>query len=63
MTSFENFRRFVRKNRANITVKGTPAKWPYDYNNNTAYIVTLDNITQYFYFNSDGNLLARNIIK
>jgi hypothetical protein len=62
MNNFKNFRKFICKNRANITVKGTPAQWPYNYGTNIAYLVTFQGLTKYFYFNSDGIILATKTI-
>jgi len=59
---FKSFREFIKKNRNKLTVKGTSAYWPYNYNNNIGYLVTMDNVTQYFYFNSEGKLLQRKTI-
>ena len=63
MTSFQSFRKFVKTNRANIIVKGTPTKWPYNYGTSIAYEVTFKGNTQYLYFNADGVLLVRELIK
>lgn len=60
MTSFDNFKKFIEKH--NPTVKKVPASWPYDYNDNQAYEVTLDKLTQYFYFNDSGELLVRKVL-
>ena len=62
MTSFESFRLFVKKHRDNITVKGTPSQWPYNYGTSIAYNVTFQNVTQYFYFNSEGALLVKKVL-
>jgi hypothetical protein len=59
MTKFQAFRKFIQKNRHQLTVKGTPPVWPYNYGTRLAYIVTMGEVTQYFYFNDDGILLQR----
>jgi hypothetical protein len=61
MSKKESFLRFLEKN--NLKAKIIDAKFPYNYNDNKAYLVTFKGLTQYFYFNSDGVLLARNIVK
>lgn len=61
MTSKQNFELFLNKN--NLVAEVVSATFPYAYNNNKAYLVTFQGITQYFYFREDGKLLARNIIK
>lgn len=61
MTSKQNFEIFLKKN--NLEAEIVSATFPYAYNDNKAYLVTFQGITQYFYFNEDGKLLARNIVK
>jgi len=55
--NFKGFRKFCKEQRKNITVKGTAAQWPYNHGTRLAYVVTMNNITKYFYFNSDGLLI------
>lgn len=60
MSKLESFNKFLENN--NLTAKIVPADWPYDYNDNKAYVVTHDNLTQYFLFNSEGQLIQRKVL-
>ncbi len=57
--NFQQFRGNIKKHRKNLKIQGVRARWPYDYNNNRGYIVTMNNNSIYFYFNNDGKLLAK----
>ena len=60
MTQFEAFQKFIEDKKP--TVKEVPATWPFNYNDNMGYEVTLDGLTQYFYFREDGYLLERKVL-
>ena len=60
MTKQEAFNKFLENN--NLTAKIVPAHWPYDYNDNKAYVVTHNNSTQYFFFNDEGQLIQRKVL-
>lgn len=59
--SYKAFQKFLKDN--NLEAKAVKAHWPYNYNDNTGYIVTFKGLTQYFFFNDEGLLLARKVIK
>ena len=59
MSAKESFKEFVKKNEGKVIVKEVPAEWPYNYNDNMAYVVTFNNVTQYIFFNSDGQLIQQ----
>jgi hypothetical protein len=61
MTKQEAFNKFLKDN--NLTAKNVPAEWPYNYGDNTAQVVTFKGLTQYFYFNDEGQMLVRKEIK
>jgi len=63
MKNFKAFRRFIQKNRDKIIVKGTAPTWPYNYGTRLAYLVTINSITKYYYFNNSGILLQIKDIK
>lgn len=56
---FTGFRQFCKEQRDNITVKGIYPKWPYNYGTRLAYVVTMNNVTKYFYFREDGKLIDK----
>ena len=61
-TTFTAFQKWL-KETDNVTVKEVKAKWPYNYNDNKAYEVTYNKVTQYFFFNDDGVLLQRKLLQ
>lgn len=60
MTSFQKFKKFIEENKP--VVNEVPAMWPYDYDDRKAYEVELNGLTQYFYFNGDGELIQRKVL-
>ena len=58
MSDFDRFRLSLQKNRNVYKVRGERAPYPYNYNNNRGYLVTnKDDVTIFFYFNSEGRML------
>lgn len=57
MTKFESFQKFLKDK--DLTAKTVPADWPFNYNDNIAHVVTYNGLTQYFFFNDEGQLLVR----
>jgi len=57
-----DFLKYCDKNK--ISYEIVKAKWPYNYGNNKGYQATNKNgVLVYFFFNDDGILLQRRIIK
>lgn len=61
-TTFTAFQKWL-KETDNVIVNEVRAKWPYNYNDNKAYEVTYNKVTQYFFFNDDGVLLQRKLLQ
>ena len=61
MTKLESFKKFLN-DTPNIIVEIVKADWPYNYGDNKAYLVTHNDLTQYFYFNDDGMMLQRKTV-
>lgn len=61
MTQLKQFKAQMKK--GNVKLKEVSSKWPYNYDADfKAYIATLNDISIYFCFRSDGKLLAKNTL-
>ena len=60
MTKLESFKAFLNKN--DLTPEIVDAEWPYNYGDNKAYLVTHNDVTQYFFFNDEGVMLQRKVL-
>lgn len=56
-SKLESFKQFLNKNK--LSAQLVDAHWPYNYNDNKAYIVTYKGSKRYFYFNDEGQLLVQ----
>ena len=59
MTQLKQFKTQMKK--GNVKLKEVSSRWPYDYDANfKAYIATLNDISIYYCFSSEGKLLTKN---
>jgi hypothetical protein len=63
MSSHTSFLTWLKSKGSKVDWKMVSAIFPYKHSDNKGYEVTYNNITQYFFFNNDGILLQRKIIK
>ena len=47
-----------------VSYKLIPARWPFNYNDNKAYEVSMVGVKEklYFYFNDEGDLLEKKVL-
>ena len=61
LTKLQGFIKFIEKH--NPEVVRVSAEFPYQGSDEKAYVVTFKGITQYLFFNSDGDILVQKRIE